>query len=306
METILDQGIPVILWLQQFSPGLDGLFAGITFLGNMEFLLAFLPLVYWCIDRRTGARLAVLFLFSAHVNFAAKWMVDLPRPFQYDPRVRAIVHATGNGFPSGHTQGAVVLWGFLAAVHGRRWLWGLAAVLVVAIPLSRLYLGVHFPVDLLGGYLMGGSILGLYLWVEPRATSWFRSIPFSGRLGFAFFVPLILLLGFSGAGKGVVTTGAALVGMGSGFVLERRWVGFSTSGSVGQRALRLLPGLIGLGLLWAGLKVVFAGLEPAPLFRFVRYGLVGLWAGFGAPWLFVRLKMAPVEPVSTETHGEAP
>ncbi|MBI9087061.1 MAG: phosphatase PAP2 family protein [Desulfobacterales bacterium] len=295
MESLLDQGIPVILWLQQFSPGLDGLFAAITFLGNMEFFLIFLPLVYWCIDRRVGARLSVIFLFSAYVNFAAKWMVDLPRPFQFDPRVRAIVHAAGNGFPSGHTQGAVVLWGFLAAVYRRRWLWILAAVLMVAIPLSRLYLGVHFPLDLMGGYLIGGAILGLYLWVEPRAISWLESLPFSGRLGFAVFTPLMLVLVFSGAGKGVVTTGAAFAGMAGGFVLERRWVGFSVQGSMGQRALRLLSGLIVLGLLWAGLKVVFAGLEPALLFRFVRYALVGLWAGFGAPWLFVRLKLATPE-----------
>ena len=202
MDSILEQGIPVILWLQRFSPGLDGLFAVITFLGNMEFFLIFLPLVYWCIDRRTGVRLAVVFLVSAYVNFGAKALAGMPRPFQFDARVRSIVHASGNGFPSGHTQGAVVLWGFLAATYRRFWLWILAAALMVAIPLSRLYLGVHFPIDLLGGYLIGGTILGLYLWIEPRVASWLESIPFSGRLGFAFFVPLLLVIGFPGTAKG--------------------------------------------------------------------------------------------------------
>jgi membrane-associated phospholipid phosphatase len=295
MEGFLEQGIPVILWLQQFSPALDGFFKGITFLGNMEFFLVFLPLVYWCIHRRTGVRLAVIFLISAFVNFSAKALAGMPRPFQFDARVRGIVHASGGGFPSGHTQGAVVLWGFLARVHRRLWMWILAAALMVLIPLSRLYLGVHFPIDLLGGYLIGGVILGLYFWLEPRVLSWLESIPFSGRLGFAIFVPLLLVLGFPGATKGVVTAGAALAGMAGGFVLERRYVGFSVRGPLGQRILRFFSGMIGIALIWAGLKIVFAGLEPAPLFRFIRYALVGLWGGFGAPWLFVRLKLATVE-----------
>ena len=181
MDVFLESGIPFILWLQRFSPGLDGFFKGITLLGNQEFFLVFLPLVYWCIHRRTGVRLAVIFLFSAYVNFAVKVMAGLPRPFDFDTRVRAIVHASGNGFPSGHTQGAVVLWGFLAVVFRRTWLWMLAAVLMVLVPLSRLYLGVHFPLDLLGGYLIGGSLLGVGLWAEPKVAG--GSLPFPFHVG---------------------------------------------------------------------------------------------------------------------------
>lgn len=295
MGGILDQGIPVILWLQGFSPGLDGFFKGITLLGNQEFFLIFLPLVYWCIHRPTGVRLSVIFLFSAYVNFAVKVMGGLPRPFEYDTRVRAIVHATGNGFPSGHTQGAVVLWGFLAVAFRRPWLWVMAAVLMVLVPLSRLYLGVHFPLDLLGGYLIGGAILGLCLWVEPKVVSWLDSTSFQRRLGFSFFFPLMLVLGFYSGDKGVVTAGASLAGMSSGFVLERQWVRFSAQGPLGQRVLRFLLGAVGLAFFYLGLKLLFAGLEPAPLFRFVRYALVGLWGGFGAPWLFVRLRLAKAE-----------
>ena len=295
MDVFLESGIPVILWLQQFSPGLDGFFKGITLLGNQEFFLVFLPLVYWCIHRRTGVRLAVIFLFSAYVNFVVKVMAGLPRPFDFDTRVRAIVHAAGNGFPSGHTQGAVVLWGFLAAAFSRPWLWVLAALLMVLIPLSRLYLGVHFPLDLLGGYLIGAGLLGVGLWAEPKVAGWLASISFSRRIGFAIFAPLLLVLGFSGGDAGAVTAGGALAGMGAGFVLERRWVGFRADGPPSQRMLRFAAGIIGLVVIWAGLKVAFAGLEPAALFRFIRYALVGLWGGFGAPWVFVRLKLAPVE-----------
>lgn len=82
----LDWGIEIVLWFQQFSPALDSFFKSLTFLGNQEFFLLFMPLVYWCIDRRTGARLFILLLFSAYLNAVAKVLVDQPRPFDYNPR----------------------------------------------------------------------------------------------------------------------------------------------------------------------------------------------------------------------------
>ena len=55
VEDILDWGIEVVLWFQQFSPALDLPFKSLTFLGNLEFFLILLPVIYWCLDRRSGA-----------------------------------------------------------------------------------------------------------------------------------------------------------------------------------------------------------------------------------------------------------
>ena len=54
----------------------------------------------------------VVFLLSGLVNQVAKHLAAQPRPFQYDSRVKEIVGAEGFGLPSGHTQSAVVVWGF--------------------------------------------------------------------------------------------------------------------------------------------------------------------------------------------------
>jgi len=72
------------------------------------------------------------------------------------------VQVSGGGLPSGHTQGAVVVWGYLVSQFRRRTLWILAGFLMIGIPLSRLYLGVHFPTDLLGGYILGALCLTIY------------------------------------------------------------------------------------------------------------------------------------------------
>ena len=83
MEGILNWGIEVVLWFQQFSPTLDLPFKALTFMGDEAFYLLLMPLVYWSIDRRTGARLIILLLSSVYLNAVAKVIADQPRPFNY-------------------------------------------------------------------------------------------------------------------------------------------------------------------------------------------------------------------------------
>jgi len=291
VDGLMEWGLRVIAWFQQFSPALDWPFRAFTFMGDEEFFLLLLPLVYWCLDRRMGARLTVAFLVSAYTNAVAKTLAAQPRPLDYAPeRVKVLWDATGYGFPSGHTQSAVVVWGYLAAQARRRWVWILAAVMMLFIPLSRIYLGVHFPYDVLGGYVIGAALLLLYLWLEPGIERWLEEKGLIWRLGVATLAPLILMLLFLTPDG--VTSGATLMGMGVGFVLERHWVRFDSGGPVWKRIVRFLLGVVVLVALWLGLRIAFSGLEPALLFRFVRYGLVGLWGGLGAPWAFRRLGLA--------------
>ena len=72
MDGLMEWGLRVIAWFQQFSPALDWPFRAFTFMGEEEFFLLLLPLVYWCLDRRTGARLTVAFLLCAYTNAVAK------------------------------------------------------------------------------------------------------------------------------------------------------------------------------------------------------------------------------------------
>jgi hypothetical protein len=264
-------------------------------MGNEAFYLLFLPLVYWSIDRRKGAGLFILLLFSAYLNAVAKVILDQPRPFNYDPRVKALAHAGGGGLPSGHTQNAVVIWGYLAARLGKTIGWIIAGFLMIGIPLSRIYLGVHFPTDLFGGYLLGAAILILFLWVAPRLEKWLVQKGFAWQLAISLVLPIILIFLNPVGNRYVLSMSAALMGVSAGVVLERRFVRFNSHGLWWQRAIRYLLGVSILFGLWGGLRIAFSAMEPAALLRIMRYALVGLWGGFGAPWLFVRLKLASRE-----------
>ena len=300
MENVLDWGVEVVLWLQQLSPALDLPFKSLTSLGNLEFFLIFMPLIYWCVDRRTGARLLVLFLISAYVNAIAKVIAGQPRPFQYDTRVKALVPATGGGLPSGHTQSAVVVWGYLASQFRRRWLLIMAGFLMIAIPLSRLYLGVHFPTDLLDGYILGAMLLVFYLRFAIHVEAWLVQRGVVWQIAAAVLLPIVLILLNPKDSHYALAAGGVLLGFGLGVILERRWIRFCAAGSFLKKFLRYIAGLLVLFGCWMGLRSGFAGLEPAWVFRVVRYALVGLWAGLGAPWMFVRLKLAETEKINNK------
>ncbi len=296
MHVILDRGVELILWCQQFSPTLDLPFQAVTLLGSEVFFLLFLPFVYWSLDRRTGARLTVLFLLSAWVNAMAKVLAAQPRPYQYDPQVRRLAKAGGPGLPSGHTQSTVVLWGYLAAQFRRPWLWVLAGALMVLVPLSRLYLGVHFPTDLLGGYLLGAVLLLLYLRLERPVEGWLLRGGLGRRLALAILPSALMLFLCRHAGAYPIKSAASLMGMGVGFVLERRWVGFETEGAWWKRGLRFLLGVAMLALLRVGLKAAFGALPSEALACFLRYLLMALGGAFVAPWIFVTWGLAERRP----------
>jgi membrane-associated phospholipid phosphatase len=294
-ENILDWGIEVVLWFQQFSPALDLPFKSLTFLGDPEFFLILMPLIYWCLDRRMGARLLILFLISAYFNSVAKVIANQPRPFAYDPRVKALVHASGGGLPSGHTQGAVVVWGYLASQVRRRQLWILAGFLMIGIPVSRLYLGVHFPTDLLGGYILGALLLVLYLRFVSKMEAWLIQKGFIWQMGLAMGLPIFFICVNPKGSIDALKASSVLVGVAPGIILERRWIQFCSGGKLSRRILRFILGFMVLIGIWLGLKIALAGMAPVWLFRIVRYALVGWWCAFGAPWLFVRLGLAETE-----------
>ena len=295
MKPFLDWGIEVVLWFQQFSPALDLPFKILTFLGNLEFFLVFMPLIYWCVDRRAGARLLVLFLLSASLNAIAKAIADQPRPFQYDTRVLQLAHAGGGGLPSGHTQGAVVVGGYLASQARSGRLWMVAGFLMIAIPISRLYLGVHFPTDLLGGYVLGAALLFVYLRCEPKMETWLAAKGLVWQTAAGIILPTLLLFISPRGSRYALSACGALLGFLPGIALERRCIRFRCAGSLLKRFLRFAAGLFVLAGIWLGLRLAFSGLEPAALFRVVRYAAVGLWGALGAPWLFVRLRLSETE-----------
>lgn len=300
MNAVLDWGIMIVLWLQQFSPALDWPFTLLSWLGEETSFMLLIPFIWWCVDKRKGAYLAVLCMVSFYINALGKALASQPRPFTYDSRVKQLYDATGGGFPSGHTQSTVTTWGYLMAAFKKRWITWLGIALMVLIPLSRLYLGVHFPTDLLGAYVIGAVVLALTLWLGPRVEPWFKGLSLPWQVGLPLAVGIILALVFPAGPEDGITPPATLAGLGMGLAMEEAFVAFQPAASWKRRLLAFALGTLVMMGLRFGLKALFEPLGMEGVLRFVRYTLMGLWGGLGAPWVFVKLGLA--QPGKTLKH----
>ncbi len=293
-------GEALIRQVQQLrSPWLDAYFRFATFLGNEEFFLLFMPLLYWCIHKAFGRRLAYLLMLSTYVNTFVKGLFRLPRP----PQELRLVAQEGYGLPSGHAMNAVSVWGYTAH-RWRQWgwvRWLLAGLLILSIGFSRIYLGVHYPADVLAGWLLGLLLLLAWIRVEPRLATWASQRTPVQVLGFSLLLALAMLFLHPGDAQGYPSRAAGtiagvLLGLNVGFFYEPRRVDFQVAGSGLQRLGRLLVGGGVTLVFYLGLRVLF-GLLPvdpttAALLRMVRYAFTGCAVAWWGPAAFVRLGLA--------------
>lgn len=287
-------------WIEAHRhPILDAVFIFFTVLGTEAFLLFFVALGYWLLDRPVLGRAAGMLIVAGFLNSFLKGAFLEPRP-----SVSHVLPAEGWSFPSGHAQVAAALWGGLALElrrRGRRWgaagLWALAA----AVALSRPYLGVHYPHDVVFGFVFGAAQVFVFaqlfrLGGDPFARDPHRSgssLP-QARAGWimtgVLFLALVVL-GFHASVQGIgARLAGALVGLGLGLVEARRLGLMAAPPGWRARGVLVLVGVLGLLVAWRGLKLAFGflGLEEALFANFVRYLAVGLWIGVGAPLVVCR------------------
>jgi membrane-associated phospholipid phosphatase len=289
--SLVPWGTGLVLQVQSWRSGpLDIIFLLFTAIGTGPFYLALLPLLYWCVHKQLGVALTYLYLGSAYLNSALKSLFAIPRPFVLDRRVVPVYRASDLAFPSGHAQNAVVTWGYLARRIGHWPAWAIAPALMLCIGFSRVYLGVHFPQDVIGGFLIGAVLLLAFTWAESQLHR--RPIfPPAVRLGLAAVLPLLLVI-FHHT-NGAVSIAGTLLGFGIGYQLEETMVRSSPGGAWWKRLLRYVLGMVVVAGLWAGLKVI---LPTGVFFRLARCALVGLWVSPVAPWAFVKIGVMEQEP----------
>jgi membrane-associated phospholipid phosphatase len=325
MDAFWDTGIEIILYIQSLGELLLSPMEFFTFLGFEEFYLFVAPAVLWCIDMRLGLRIGLRLMISASINTIMKLIFHHPRPYWYSEKVQAFDIETSFGIPSGHAQNAVVVWGTIAAWIGRWWAWLICMLIAFMIGFSRLYLGVHFPTDVLLGWLIGALLLLAFIRWEDRAITWVRDYSMKNQflIAFGFSITLILLgwlirLTLSSwqlpaiwqelalknfpaldppnplALSGLVSNAAVFFGLASGAILMDDQGGFDATGLIWKRVVRFIVGIIGVFIIWYGLGEIFPRGEnlTALALRYLRYGLIGLWVSGLAPILFIRMRLA--------------
>lgn len=291
MQATWRWGLTLIRSVQSVRhPALDGLAIAITTIGNAQtYLMLLVPFVVWCVDLAAGAWLGHAVIAAGYVNIWLKALFAHPRPFDLDPRVR-VAAASGYGFPSGHAQLAVVGWGFVALHIGRPWAWALGGGLPLVIGLSRVYLGVHFPTDVLAGWLVGGAVLLLVAVGRRRIARWVEAAGPRWQAVLAAAVPAGIVL--ARPRGDVVALSGILAGLDLGLVAAARLQLSRPARTWWRRGLRLLLGAVGIASLFLVFSAHYSGDRAATgLVRaFLMTACFGLWVSLGAPWIFSRVR----------------
>lgn len=286
-------GITILHWFQSLrTPGLNQIMMLITDLHSETVYILLLPLVFWLVDKRFARHLAAVFALGMWANDVLKDIFNTQRPFVNHPELNppdgAIETALGGAFPSGHAMNPLMFWGLAAWYVKRPWFSWLAGIGIFLIGISRLYLGVHWPLDILGGWAFGG----IALWFFIKTAQFWRAEGQSLRqqLAYAILFPLgalaIAVVVAPGDIHTLLTMVGAYMGMAVGFVLEEQFVGFDPrAGSIVSHLLKVLVGFALIMALRVGVKALFGESEPV---TFVRYFLMGLSATYLLPLLWKR------------------
>lgn len=285
------------------SPILDSFFGIVTNLHHEMVYIVVLPLVYWLYDKKLGRYLFSVFALGFWTNDILKSLLVMSRP---DPaQLRVLFSETTHdtpGFPSGHSQTPLVFWGAMAWQLRRRWVTWSAAILVFLIGFSRLYAGLHWPYDVLGGWAIGFVVLaGIHLTYRFWAG---EGQPLKTQLLWSVLLPA-LALGITALVKPIdgltMTVVGAYAGLMVGSALEDALVGFNPRR--GGLLAQVLKVVVGLALALAVKEGFKLFLPKTGAGDFIRYFCVAIVATLVAPFLFQRFVSAP--PASkTITRGQ--
>ncbi len=290
------------------SAPLDGVFSLFTWLGSQEVVIPLLCVILWCVNKKLGYRLAVTLFFAQGVNQSLKILFAVPRPWVrwpglVSPVPAARAAATGFSFPSGHTSSAAAMYPTLAwhgwphqAQRKQRHLAAAAAgVILLAVALSRVYLGVHTPTDVVAAMLLSGGIAGAIHLAYDRVeqNKWPHGVLVAAcwlMVGVTLVVTWTVWRVVAGDATDLdrsldaCKAAGAMAGFVTGWQIERRWLDVDTRASRRVQVLKAVGGLSVLLLLKIGLKPVLLLFLPyPPAAAALRYALVALWATCGLP-----------------------
>jgi len=264
------------------SPVLDVLIEAVTMFGEAFICIAVVSFVYWSVSKERGEAMALTILTSLVFNDILKGIFMRPRPIG-EPGIRSlrVETATGSSFPSGHTQNAAATYASLAAAFGKRWLWVIAGVIIAGVAFSRLYLGVHWPTDVLAGAALG---IGLALVIHK--LSYYNVYDKHSAFGIIAIAAVLVAL-ITGQEDAATTAGLA-VGAAFGVRIEHRYICMTSNRTLGRRIARYILGMAVVAGVYLGLSALF---PDGNVWRFLRYMLVAGTMIVGCPWIFVKIKL---------------
>ncbi len=242
--------VSLIEWLQSWMGTVGiAIASAFTMLGEDLVCVAIVGFLYWCWDKELGKYVGLNLLFAVTLSGMVKNIVLRRRPYFDNESIQCLkpvdskadiyfIPAQGYSFPSIHATKAVTMYTSLG-LHTKKKVWMvlLGIILPLLIGISRVALGVHYPTDVIAGWLIGAIIIFFVPFLKEKIKN---------RWVFYAILVLATVPGWFFCKSADYYTGFGFL---TGFILatefEERFVKFETTRNVLRWILRLL---IGVGL----------------------------------------------------------
>ena len=291
------------------NPVLDFIFSAVTLCGEETVFMAIGLIVFWCFSKSQGYYLLCTGFIGTVVNQFLKIVCRVPRPWVKDPNFTIVESAreaaTGYSFPSGHTQTSVGLFGGIARANKNIALRIASIALCVLVPLSRMYLGVHTPLDVIVSIAVALVLIfvGYPLFIKAiDSPKMMYAILFSLTAIMAAYLAFIMCYHFpeevyhvdnvhnliSARKNGFTLMGCAL-GFLAVYTVDLKWTKFDTKAVWWVQIIKIVGGL---GLVLAAkelLKIPLNLIMPMAentWARLIRYFMIAIVGGVLWPMTF--------------------
>ncbi len=290
-----------LYWLESIrNPVLDFIMLNITKFGEELIFMLIAVCTLWCIDKRKGYFLLFVGFSGIQINQLLKVSFRVPRPWVIDPNFKAveaaIPEATGYSFPSGHTQTAVGTYAALFAAFKNNWLRALCIFVIILTPFSRMYLGVHTPLDVGVSFAVAIVLVLFYHFLFKKIGDSKRGmralflVLISMTLGLTIYMTVTLRgaeeQNLKGALENFYKMLGAVIGLYGVYEIDTAYINFDTKAVWWAQIIKVAGGLgIILAIKLLGYKV-FGMFLPMFAAKGITYFLLVLFAGTVWPLTF--------------------
>lgn len=295
------KAVSFLYFLEQIRlPGLNEFMLLITQLGEETAFLVVAIVIFWCVSKKCGYYILSVGFLGTITNQFMKLFFRVPRPWVLDPDFTILEQAreaaSGYSFPSGHTQSAVGTFGAIAYTTNKQWLRICAIIVAVLVPFSRMYIGVHTPVDVLVAAAMAVALILLlkpvFLGEKKNLIPCLLGVMTAVAVAFMCYVEFYPFPAdmdehnMASGVKNAYTLLGALLGLLVVYIVDEKWLKFKVDAVWWAQLLKVGIGLLLVLAVKSGLKTPLNLLFGESVGRSIRYFLIVIVAGVIWPLSF--------------------